>query len=987
MSWFYSGDTLGSETSMNHLVHNVLLHPDFKLDELQGFSAHQENGRVEKAAKLPENITASQVTFCEATVEIDVPSGSASVPSQKFLVPGLLYRKLTSVIQAAFADPLASHYHYSPFELHHICPITGKKDRVRSEVFNSDDFVEESERVQRYAPTPPDEPACTREKIVAALMFASDGTHLTNFGMAKAWPAYLMLGNLSKHIRAQPKAGALHHLAYIPSLPDAFQDWAKQFHAKWKTQRKDILTHCRRELMHAVWRLILDDDFVHAYKYGMVIKCLDGVERRVYPRIFAYSADYPEKSLLATIRDQGKCPCPRCLVLKLHADRLGQKFDISARKTQARTYLHDLVVKARQTIYTLAKSITSTAVEASLSPTSIVPTLNAFCERLGTAFNPFAMLVVDLLHEFELGVWKALFTHLIHLLYAISPNEELVSRLNERRYRQISTFGRGTIRRFTTNSAEMKKMAARDFEDLLQCSIPVFDRLLPEPHNKRLMKLLYRTAEWHALAKLQMHTDSTISLFEQLTSEFGKLMRQFRDTTCENFSTVETPSESSARGRRQARKHAQPVSSNTTPTQSNSTRRPKKLNLSTYKFHALGDYPNTIRRAGPTSNYSTQLGEAAHRIIKRIYKATNKRDPMKQIGKKYGLSYLLRPDLDEINSTPPETRYSIAKAHAETFDLFSFITVPDQAKHNFVLSLKTHIFNRVMQFDYDGDNIRELTIDQLNSVRIINNKLHRSNILRINYTTYDVRRNYDIISPLRHPFVMVKSRDAKEGAHPFWYAQVLGIFSATVAITRPTLEPEPQKLDMLWVRWFGDEPGYRSGRKYSKLPKIGFVPQTEDDAFGFLDPSLVIRGCHLIPSFADGRTDQLLGAGLSAARAKDDVDDWAKYYVNIFVDRDMFMRYLGGGIGHVHNLNEQTAEIENGNDDDGEEPEVEPEVGATEEDHAGEVPGEDSETDDDENVGDGSDSESDVDEAAEGARNRDSDEEDEEEDSGIDVTS
>lgn len=28
------------------------------------------------------------------------------------------------------------------------------------------------------------------------------------------------------------------------------------------------------------------------------------------------------------------------------------------------------------------------------------------------------MLVPDLLHEFELGVWKSLFTHLIRLLYA-----------------------------------------------------------------------------------------------------------------------------------------------------------------------------------------------------------------------------------------------------------------------------------------------------------------------------------------------------------------------------------------------------------------------------------------------------------------------------------------------------------------------------------------------------------------------------------------
>ena len=55
------------------------------------------------------------------------------------------------------------------------------------------------------------------------------------------------------------------------------------------------MTHCRRELMHAVWKFLLDDEFIHAYKYGMVIRCADGIERRIYPRIFTYSADYPEK--------------------------------------------------------------------------------------------------------------------------------------------------------------------------------------------------------------------------------------------------------------------------------------------------------------------------------------------------------------------------------------------------------------------------------------------------------------------------------------------------------------------------------------------------------------------------------------------------------------------------------------------------------------------------------------------------------------------
>jgi len=47
--------------------------------------------------------------------------------------------------------------------------------------------------------------------------------------------------------------------------------------------------------MHEIWRLLLDDEFLHAYQHGIVILCMDGVKRRVYPRIFTYSADYPEK--------------------------------------------------------------------------------------------------------------------------------------------------------------------------------------------------------------------------------------------------------------------------------------------------------------------------------------------------------------------------------------------------------------------------------------------------------------------------------------------------------------------------------------------------------------------------------------------------------------------------------------------------------------------------------------------------------------------
>ncbi len=44
--------------------------------------------------------------------------------------------------------------------------------------------------------------------------------------------------------------------------------------------------------------------FLKAYEHGVVIACCDGITRRFYPRIFAYSADYPEKYVTANLKDK-----------------------------------------------------------------------------------------------------------------------------------------------------------------------------------------------------------------------------------------------------------------------------------------------------------------------------------------------------------------------------------------------------------------------------------------------------------------------------------------------------------------------------------------------------------------------------------------------------------------------------------------------------------------------------------------------------------
>jgi hypothetical protein len=59
---------------------------------------------------------------------------------------------------------------------------------------------------------------------------------------------------------------------------------------------------------------------------------------------------------------------------------------------------------------------------------------NAFVDKLGplVGFDAFRMLVVDFMHECELGTWKALFTHLIRLLYALPGGDGLVACLDNR---------------------------------------------------------------------------------------------------------------------------------------------------------------------------------------------------------------------------------------------------------------------------------------------------------------------------------------------------------------------------------------------------------------------------------------------------------------------------------------------------------------------------------------------------------------------------
>ena len=155
------------------------------------------------------------------------------------------------------------------------------------------------------------------------------------------------------------------------SLPELIKKFLSSISTK--KHNHDLLTHCKQEVIHAVWRILLDDDFVKAYKNGIIVTCFDGTTRRVYSRIFIYSADYLEKLvslacmlsrywtvwrvILATIWDKGHCPCPCCLMPKRMFCHTRLIRDLATRLSHAQTYLIDKLTLTHQAIYMLSRPL------------------------------------------------------------------------------------------------------------------------------------------------------------------------------------------------------------------------------------------------------------------------------------------------------------------------------------------------------------------------------------------------------------------------------------------------------------------------------------------------------------------------------------------------------------------------------------------------------------------------------------------------------
>lgn len=195
--------------------------------------------------------------------------------------------------------------------------------------------------------------------------------------------------------------------------------------------------------------------------------------------------------------------------------------------------------------------------------------------------------------------------------------------------------------------------------------------------------------------------------------------------------------------------------------------------------------------------------------------------------------------------------------------------------------LKQHLLSRMQKIlGLDSEPSQQ----PQQSIFLKGDRIYNHKIIKFNYTTYDVRRDQDVINPgtSHHNIMLLSSRQTTLPTsstsplplfHPYLYAQVIGIYHANVICTGPgTMGYTPRRMDFLWVRWYD----HQKDKDPNRLDQLSFPPITSEGAFGFVDPEDVVRSCHIIPRFHQGKKHP---DGTGFSRLAHDSNEWLSYNI------------------------------------------------------------------------------------------------------------
>jgi hypothetical protein len=225
--WYWNHGAQKSRDSFRRLI-SIVGNPEFRPKDIQCANWDKINMKLgsndfdhEADADVgAEEWMDEDAGWRRTPVSIAVPfhNRTKAPGTKEYLAGDLYHRSLVAVIREKLANAADTrNFHYEPFQLfwNPSNGVTHDADvGVHGEMYTSPAFLDAHRALQESS----GEPGCSLPRVVVALMFWSDATHLTTFGTAKLWPCYMYFGNESKYNRCKPSCHLCHHVAYFQAV-------------------------------------------------------------------------------------------------------------------------------------------------------------------------------------------------------------------------------------------------------------------------------------------------------------------------------------------------------------------------------------------------------------------------------------------------------------------------------------------------------------------------------------------------------------------------------------------------------------------------------------------------------------------------------------------------------------------------------------------------------------------------------------------------
>lgn len=155
LEWYWDPtSTIKTYSDADQLVKGVILHPEFNPADFKTFRGMaRETEKLDAFLNSPELLLPTSDKWIQSTVSLPVPCPGYDYITNKinppvYSVNGLYHRKLLDVLKAALSEPSAQFWHFTGFEEFYKPADGGPEQRVYSEIYNTDAFLETEERVK-----------------------------------------------------------------------------------------------------------------------------------------------------------------------------------------------------------------------------------------------------------------------------------------------------------------------------------------------------------------------------------------------------------------------------------------------------------------------------------------------------------------------------------------------------------------------------------------------------------------------------------------------------------------------------------------------------------------------------------------------------------------------------------------------------------------------------------------------------------------------